>query len=71
MNKTLRLTAIALALMMALSIFAGCVKTETETKAESSSELYFTQQDVRKSPEWVTKLDATKDAEQLIVVAGV
>ena len=48
-------------------------KAETETKSEAgtSAGLYFTQQEVRKSPEWVTKLDAAKDAEQLIVVAGI
>jgi len=34
------------------------------------SDLYFTQQTVRKSSEWVTKLSAVKDAGQLIVVAG-
>ena len=36
----------------------------------SVSDLYFTQQTVRKSSEWVTKLSAVKDAGQLIVVAG-
>ena len=46
-------------------------KTTDESKTDESAELYFTQQEKRKSPEWVTKLDATKDAEQLIVVAGV
>ena len=65
-NKALKLTAIPLALIMALGAFAGCAKTESETKTETakatSDELYFTQQEVRKSPEWVTKLDAIKDA---------
>ncbi|MDO4532409.1 MAG: hypothetical protein Q4C36_01675 [Coriobacteriia bacterium] len=37
----------------------------------ATGDLYYTHQDVRESPAWVTKLDATKDAEQLIVVAGV
>ena len=46
-------------------------KTTDESKTDGSAELYFTQQEKRKSPEWVTKLDAAKDAEQLIVVAGV
>ena len=50
-------------------------KTETQTKADSDAAdddgLYFIQQAVRKSPEWVTKLEAAKDAEQLIVVAGI
>ena len=47
------------------------IKTTEESKTDASAELYFTQQEKRKSPEWVTKLDAAKDAEQLIVVAGV
>lgn len=53
---------------MALGALVGCVKTETEKGIVDK--LYFTQQEVKKSPEWVTKLEATKDAEQLIVVAG-
>ena len=36
-----------------------------------SSDLYFMQQPIVDSPEWVTKLDALKDCEQIIVVAGV
>lgn len=89
MNKTLRFTALVLALIMALCVFTGCSKTETETEAKSTTEaeteaetkadpvadtafaLYFTQQEVRTSPEWVTKLESAKDAEQLIVVAGI
>ena len=78
MKKTMKLTALLLALIMILSLLAGCANTETETNTTNteseigaSSELYFTQQEVRPSPEWVTKLDAAKDAEQLIVVAGV
>ena len=42
-----------------------------ETAEARSEELYFTAQEVRESPEWVTDLEAVKDAEQLIVVAGV
>ena len=80
MKSNLRkMTALVLALIMMISVLAGCGKAEnesnteapTETAAEASAGLYFTQQEVRKSPEWVTKIDATKDAEQLIVVAGV
>lgn len=37
----------------------------------AGNRLYATQQAVRKSPGWVIDLDAAKDAEQLIVVAGV
>ena len=82
-NRVSKLTALFLALFLIISVLTGCGKAEnesnteaateapTETVAEASAGLYFTQQEVRKSPEWVTKLDATKDAEQLIVVAGV
>ena len=66
-NHVMKLTALVLVMILTISVLAGCGKTE-EASAE---ELYFTQQEVRKSPEWVTKLDATKDADQLIVVAGV
>ena len=45
--------------------------TENTAAKTDSSDLYFTHQEIRKSPEWVTKLEATKDCEQLIVVAGV
>ena len=47
---------------------AGASESATTT---SSDDLYFTHQEVRESPAWVTALDATKDADQLIVVAGV
>ena len=36
-----------------------------------SDGLYFSEQDVRESPGWVTQLEAVNGAEQLIVVAGV
>ena len=54
-------------------VLAGCVQQGANTSgAESASDgIYFTQQEVRKSPDWVSKLDATNDAKQLIVVAGV
>ena len=45
--------------------------TENTAAKTDSSDLYFTHQEIRKSPEWVTKLEATKDCNQLIVVAGV
>ena len=40
-------------------------------QVQGSDELYMTKQEVRPSPEWVTKLDAAKDSEQMIVIAGV
>ena len=50
-------------------------ETTAETTAESSSVLFTTPrerigEDAEDSPEWVTKLDAAKDAKQLFVVAG-
>lgn len=51
-------------LLFSQLLFSGC-------GAKQSDSLYYTNQPVRQSPEWVTKLDATKDANQLIVVAGV
>ena len=58
------------------AVLAGCASNGTGSKSGTSSStggegLYFTRQEARPSPEWVTKLDAVKDAEQLIVVAGV
>ena len=58
------------------AVLAGCSSNAGESQSGSANSsgsegLYFTHQDVRPSPEWVTKLDAVKDTEQLIVVAGV
>ena len=63
----------------ATAALAGCsgdAAASSQSSAQASSQendsgLYFTHQEVRDSPEWVTKLDVTKDAEQFIVVAGV
>ena len=62
MKRTIKLSALILALIMLMSAFAGCAKTETkietdtavETKA--SDELYFTQQEVRPSLQQVLLL---------------
>ena len=85
-SRKSRLALIAAA-ALTLSFFAGCgaqqASADSQTSADSQAatgsqaaasgadDLYFTDQPVRESPEWVTKLDAAKDAEQLIVVAGV
>ena len=72
MKKGKRLTAVVLTAIMILSVLAGCsAEKKTGPKADTSDNLYFTNQKVRESPKWVTKLDASKKAEQLIVVAGV
>ena len=56
------------ALVFAFAIVAGC----SQRGSYAGGELYYTQQDVRDSPEWVTKLDAAQDenTNQLIVVAA-
>ena len=67
-----RALSIAAAVLLALALTAGCGRAEGPAAQDSNTgELYFTQQQVRTSPDWVTKLDAAKEAEQLIVVAGV
>ena len=67
-------------LLAALMGIAGCASggpsnaaASSAGKASNETASYFAQQEVRPSPEWVTNLDAAKDAstKQLIVVAGV
>ncbi len=61
--------ALLLAVVTLVSALSGCAAQKSaEVKSEG---LYFSEQEVRESPKWITDLDATKDAEQLIVVAGV
>ena len=69
MKMMIRVLAVILTVMMAVSVLSGCAKQNTATA--TPDELYFSVQEVRESPKWVTDLEATKDAEQLIVVAGV
>ena len=66
-----RITALFLVLILAVSMLAACGQQADNSAADAADELYYTQQELRDSPKWVTKLDAAKDAEQLIVVAGV
>ena len=69
MKMMIRVLAVILTVMMAVSVLSGCAKQNTATA--TPDELYFSVQEVRESPKWVADLEATKDAEQLIVVAGV
>lgn len=69
MRSIKRTLAVILTVVMAASVLAGCSSQNAADKKSDS--LYFSEQEVRESPKWVTNLDATKDAEQLIVVAGV
>ena len=60
-----KLISLIIVIVIAFSL-VGCGETSKKEDGD-----YFSKQKVRKSPKWVTKLDATKDAKQLIVVAGV
>ncbi len=60
-------TLIVVLIMVILAV-AGYMIGRSSVKGDG---LFATGQVVSPSPEWVTKLDAAKDAEQLIVVAGV
>ena len=75
MKKSLKRTlAIALAAISVISsslALGGCGQKQESAEKAAATDLYFTQQVARTSPEWVTKLEAAKDAEQMIVVAGV
>lgn len=69
-----KIFALLLTAVMAGTFLAGCSGQNTVSAAAKSAEedgLYFSDQEVRESPKWVTDLDAVKDAEQIIVVAGV
>ena len=68
MNMCKESLALLLTVVICIILFAGCGSKE---EAKNSDGLYFTHQEVRESPKWVQNLDATKDADQLIVVAGV
>ena len=50
---------------------AETTKDTSKTSENSSNVLSIQDQKVVDSPEWLTNLDAVKDAEQIIVVAGV
>ena len=73
-----KFAGILTAAVLCVSMLTAC--GDSSSKADSSSGtdskkdsnyLYITDQKVVDSPEWLTKLDAVKDAEQIIVVAGV
>ena len=70
------LTAAVLCVSMLTACGDSSSKTDSSTKTDSSkssseNNLYIQNQKVVESPEWFTKLDAAKDCDQLIVVAGV
>ena len=61
-SKIVALALAALTAFSAATMLSGC--------SQQQPSLYADRHNVGASPEWVTKLDAAKDAEQLIVVAG-
>ncbi len=64
------------ALLICAALLTGCGsqpetgKADASPSASTSAALFTDQRDVTQSPAWVTELEAAKDAEQLIVVAG-
>ena len=71
MKTTMKSKAIALALAAMTAFSAAAMLTGcSQQDKTASAALYSDRHNVGASPEWVTKLDAAKDAEQLIVVAG-
>ena len=67
MKTTMKSKVIALALasltaFSAATMLTGCSEKNADAKTESAA-LYSDRCNVGASPEWVTKLDAAKDAE--------
>ncbi len=50
---------------------AATREQSSRAEQQNTGDLYFSNQDIRESPTWVTQLDAVNDTQQLIVVAGV
>lgn len=75
MIRSIKSKIIALALAVTTTFSAsmmltGCSEQKTDNKTISATALYSDRHNIGASPEWVTKLEAAKDADQLIVVAG-
>ncbi len=76
-NRPVRkLISVALALLLVLAALTSCSSSAPKADpsaggASNENNLFIQNQKVVDSPEWFTKLDAAKDCEQLIVVAGV
>ena len=69
-----RIIALTLSVLMAVLALSSCGSTPSEGEADSTSgenSMFIQSQKVVDSPKWLKKLDAAKDCEQLIVVAGV
>lgn len=72
-RKTLAvITAAAVAAVMLTSCGdSDSSGSDSSSGASAATDLSIQNQKVIDSPEWLTKLDAVKDAGQIIVVAGV
>lgn len=60
-----RTTAIILASIILMFAFSGCTSNQTGKTANDTitSDLYFTKQEIRRSPDRVTKPDAAKECD--------
>lgn len=72
MKKLIQITGV---FVLAAAMLTGCGAQSAESSSADSvtapaAALYSDSRAVPESPKWVTELDAAKEAEQLIVVAG-
>ncbi len=72
-KKAKRISALATAVISAAFMMTSCASNDSSSKADETvnAALSIQEQKVIDSPEWLTKLDAVKDTDQIIVVAGV
>lgn len=73
LKKTLSILMVCAILLTISACFAGCStdkKSEPEKTDASQTEDVAVTTLLGESPEWVTKLDAAKDADQLFIVAA-
>lgn len=71
-----RIIALTLSVFTAVILLTSCNSAPSKNNASDSSKssdnsLAIESQKVVDSPKWLKKLDAAKDCDQLIVVAGV
>lgn len=73
--KITKLSTLIIAPLLLFSLLTGCSAPQATADRQANTSnidgLYFTNQPIRESPEWVKNLTAAKEAEQLIVIAGV
>ena len=66
------LPVITAAVISAAVLLTSCGSSDSsKPESDSGNTLFIQNQKVKDSPEWFTRLDAAKDCNQLIVVAGV